>query len=86
MILHPAPEIINGQRIIYIDDDGNKVSNPVSQIGETEDGELCFYELCGYSNDAPKGLFIDDKEVYKRLLIRRVFPAIVQVDNGNYQD
>lgn len=56
-------------------DDGTPSENAI-YTQETKDGEIMFFELLGQSKLNGIKLTIDGKEPYRRLLIRRVYPAI----------
>jgi len=67
----------DGEQIIFLRMDGTPVEYAVFEGGCDEaTGEMIFFELIGYSGDVKPKLLLNDCEVYKRLLIRRCFPAI----------
>ena len=67
--------------LVFLRSDGTPSENAI-YTQETKDGEVMFFELLGQSKLNRIKLTIDGKEPYRRLLIRRVYPAIKTYDNG----
>ena len=70
--------VIDGQKIHFVRADGTLTDNNVGIGGETPDGEVMFFEIMDLI--APK---LNGKQKYKRIIIRRVFPVIVEPKNDN---
>lgn len=62
---------IDGQEIIFLRSDGKEAEHSVGVGGTGEDGELFFYEIMDDLRPKIKG-----KDLYRRIIIRRVFPHI----------
>lgn len=69
---------IDKNNIAFFRDDGIPAEGPVYTGGETEDGEQVFFEVVGIAKPV-----IDGKEKYRRLLIRRVFPYVLEGGDGD---
>lgn len=61
--------------LVFLRSDGTLSENAI-YTQENKDGEIMFFELLGQSKLNGVKLTIDGKEPYRRLLIRRVYPAI----------
>ncbi len=61
--------------LVFLRADGTPSENAI-YTQETKDGEIMFFELLGQSKLNGIKLTIDGREPYRRLLIRRVYPAI----------
>lgn len=61
--------------LVFLRADGTQSENAI-YTQETKDGEIMFFELLGQSKLNGIKLTINGREPYRRLLIRRVYPAI----------
>lgn len=61
--------------LVFLRADGTPSKNAI-YTQEDKNGEIMFFELLGQSKLNGIKLTIDGKEPYRRLLIRRVYPAI----------
>ena len=66
---------ISDDDLVFLRADGTPSENAI-YTQENKDGEIMFFELLGQSKLNGIKLTIDGKEPYRRLLIRRVYPAI----------
>ena len=66
---------ISDNDLVFLRPDGTPSENAI-YTQENKDGEIMFFELLGQSKLNGIKLTIDGKEPYRRLLIRRVYPAI----------
>ncbi|MGP1530337.1 MAG: hypothetical protein ACTTI3_08420 [Treponema sp.] len=65
--------------IIFFGSDGQKAENAIYYAEDAHTGEVVFYELLGMSGiDGIPYLKLNGKNVYRRLLIRRVFPYMLK--------
>lgn len=70
--------------VVYFRPDGTRATNAIVNR-ESEDGEMIFMEIIGYSGDGgvkPK-LLLNGKEPYKRIYIQRVFPYVKVEDEDD---
>lgn len=76
--------------LVFLRADGTLSENAI-YTQEDKNGEIMFFELLGQSKLNGVKLTIDGKEPYRRLLIRRVYPAIknqpmINENNGGEND
>lgn len=77
---------INGQEVFFFRADGTPAENCVAVGGiDSKTGETLFYEIVGCAGGSSPNARIGGKQVYKRLLIRIVYPHI-RVDDVSSAD
>ena len=61
-----------GRKIFFVDIHGNFATHAVGSWGNDEDGNVAFFEITGKLDSA----VLDGKKMFKRLLVKRVFPVM----------
>lgn len=64
--------------MVFLRPTGEETTGPVGQGGIDKNGEIVFFELIG-KLDCPKR---NNKNLYKRILIQRVFPYVKEPAGG----
>lgn len=73
---------MNNDEIVFLRPDNTLAQNAVVRNYDQATGEVMFFELLGFSGDIKGGVYVDGKEMYKRLFIQRVHPAVEVTTEG----